>query len=278
MPHIRPDCIEQSASRFPVEHRRKPNNIAVRLTRDVLLLRSTGSSRRAIAASLNLSQRRVQTILDGVAPALSTPRKPFVTRERDADYAAVKAELGRGSTMRAEHQRYATRCPAPYSFSYFWRRFEDWLDAQPDPQGTFNEKKDRLYRRRSFRDRPETETVEPPRGGSFGARGDPPRAHVTPSATLALPEATGGRLGFPSLPGATNDEVGGGRAAGFDGKITDKPRLRSESRVSLTKTVPATEDTRDEIGGGAPLEGGLLFISEPHTALQIRQGALCADS
>jgi hypothetical protein len=132
MPHIRPDCAEQSATNFPTEHRRKPNSLAVRLTRDVLLLRSAGSSRRAIAAALNLSQRRVQTILNGVARGVPVKRKPFVMRERDADYASVEAALRAGSTMRAEHLKYGTRCPAPYSYSYFWRRFEDWLDAQPD--------------------------------------------------------------------------------------------------------------------------------------------------
>ena len=79
MPHIRPDCAEQSATNSPVEHRRKPNSLAVRLTRDVLLLRSAGSSRRAIAAALNLSQRRVQTILDGAAPPSKVERKPFVS-------------------------------------------------------------------------------------------------------------------------------------------------------------------------------------------------------
>jgi hypothetical protein len=134
MPHIRPDCAEQSATSSPVEHRRKRNSLAVRLTRDVLLLRSAGASRRAIAAALNLSPRRVQTILDGVAPAVSNRPKPFVMRERDADYASVEAALRAGSTMRAEHLKYATWCPAPYAYSFFWRRFEDWLEAQPDPR------------------------------------------------------------------------------------------------------------------------------------------------
>jgi hypothetical protein len=132
MPHIRPDCVEQSATRFPFEHRRKPNSLAVRLTRDVLLLRSAGSSRRAIAAALNLSQRRVQTILDGAAPAAPSERRPFVMRERNADYVNVEAALRAGSTLRAEHVKYATSCPAPYSFTSFWRRFEDWLESQPD--------------------------------------------------------------------------------------------------------------------------------------------------
>jgi hypothetical protein len=131
MPHIRPDCAEQSANNSPVEHPGKPNSIAVRLTRDVLLLRWAGSSRRAIAAALNLSQRRVQAILDGAAPAVRSDRRPFVMRERDADYGSVGAALKAGSTMRAEHLKYSTLCPAPYSYSYFWRRFEDWLDDQP---------------------------------------------------------------------------------------------------------------------------------------------------
>ena len=93
MPHIRPDCAGNPRPILPPQPRRTPNSIAVRLTRDVLLLRSAGSSRRAIAAALNLSQRRVQTILDGAAPAVPSRRKPFVTRERDADYASVEAAL-----------------------------------------------------------------------------------------------------------------------------------------------------------------------------------------
>jgi hypothetical protein len=68
MPHIRPNCPEQSATNSPRQHHLKPNSLAARLTRDVLLLRSAGSSRRAISAALNLSHRRVQTILNGAAP------------------------------------------------------------------------------------------------------------------------------------------------------------------------------------------------------------------
>jgi DNA-binding NarL/FixJ family response regulator len=115
MPHIRPDCAEQSAISFPIQTRHKPNSLAARLTRDILLLRSAGSSRRAIAAALNLSQGRVRTILSGVAPAVQTERRPFVMRERDADYASVEAALRAASTVGTEHLRYATRCPAPYS-------------------------------------------------------------------------------------------------------------------------------------------------------------------
>jgi hypothetical protein len=158
VPHIRPDCAEQSGTNAPRLYPRKPNVLAVRLTRDVLLLRSAGSSPRAIAAALNLSHRRVQTILDGAAPVPSQ-LKLFVTRERDADYASIEAALREGSTMRAEHLRYATRCPAPYSYSYFWRRFEDWLDAQPDDQIILRGKKDRALRRGSFGNTAETEVA-----------------------------------------------------------------------------------------------------------------------
>ena len=133
MPHIRPDCAEQSATNFLIEHRRKPNSLAARLTRDVLLLRRAGSSRRAIAAALNLSQRRVQTILDGAAPAIKSERRPFRRARARRGLCERGGGARAGSTMRAEHLKYATRCPAPYSYSYFWRRFEDWLDAQPDP-------------------------------------------------------------------------------------------------------------------------------------------------
>src|SRR5271166_708977 len=152
MPDIRPDCAEQSETIAPPHHRSRPDSLAARLTRDVLLLRSAGSSRRAIAAALNLSQRRVQTILDGSALAVPSRRGPFEMRERDADYASVDAALRAGSTMRTEHLNYATRCPAPYSYSHFWRRFADWLDSQPDPQIALGSTlADRAVRRRATR-------------------------------------------------------------------------------------------------------------------------------
>jgi CRISPR-associated endonuclease Cas1 len=276
MPHIRPDCAEQSATTSPVRPRRKLDRLAARLTRDVLLLRSAGSSPRAIAATLRLSYRRVQTILDGAAPAFRSEQRPFVMRERDADYAGVGAALKAGSTMRAEHLRYATLCPAPYSYSHFWRRFEDWLDAQPDPQVIRSGKKDRLRDRGSFGNKAETEAaVGRPGLGSVGASGGMPGANAMPSVISALPETVGSSLGFPGLPGGRNDEVRGGRAAGVDGKVIAKLRMHSESRVSPTNAAAETEHSRDEILKGSPLEGGLLFISEPQTALQIRKGALC---
>jgi CRISPR-associated endonuclease Cas1 len=276
MPHIRPDCAEQSATRPPHQARRNPNSVAARLTRDVLLLRSAGSSRRAIAAALNLSQRRVQTILEGGAPALSSPRGPFVTRERDADYAAVEAALRIGSTMRAEHLRYATRCPAPYSYSYFWRRFEDWLSAQPDPQILLRGQKRCSLRRGSFGNRLETE-VSTGRTGpdSFGAIGGASGADVKPSAILSLTKTIGRSSDFPGLSDGRSDEVSLMRVAGSSGTDAAEPHPRSEIRFSPTNAAPANENSSDEILSGAPLEGGLLFISEPHTALQIRRGALC---
>jgi CRISPR-associated endonuclease Cas1 len=276
MPHIRPDCAEQSTTNAPRQHPRKPNNLAVRLTRDVLLLRSTGSSRRAIAAALSLSQRRVQTILDGAVPAFRSKQRSFVMRERDADYVSVGAALKAGSTMRAEHLRYATRCPAPYSYSHFWRRFEDWLDARPDPQVIRSGKKDRVRHRGSFGNKAETEAaVGRPGLGSFGASGGMPGANAMPSVISALPETVGSSLGFPGLPADRNDEARGGRAADVDGKIMAKLRMHSESIVSPTNATAETEHSRDEILRGSPLEGALLFISEPQTALQIRKGALC---
>jgi hypothetical protein len=263
MPHIRLDCAEQSAANVPLQHRRKPNSSAVRLTRDVLLLRSAGSSRRAIAAALNLSQRRVQTILDGVAPAVSNRRKPFVRRERDADYASVDGALRPGSTMRAEHLKYATWCPAPYAYSYFCRRFEDWLEAQPDPRN---------------------------------ASSAPPAGDTLSSATSVLPTSDRGSLGFPGL------REGGGwagrrHAVGLRGRVAAK-LVQAEIRVSpanacdvpsaahldsegteLAVCVSASEKSegprrssvsepetvagREVVSGGSPLEGGLLFISEP---------------
>jgi CRISPR-associated endonuclease Cas1 len=241
MPHIRPDCAEQSAANVPLQHRRKPNSIAVRLTRDVLLLRSAGSSRRAIAAALNLSQRRVQTILDGAAPAVSNRRKPFVTRERDADYASVEGALRAGSTMRAEHLKYATWCPAPYAYSYFWRRFEDWLEAQPDPRN---------------------------------ASSAPPAGNTLSSAKSVLPTSDRGSLDFPGL---REDDGWAGRrhAVGLRGQVAAK-LVQAEIRVSPANAcdVPSADCT-DVVSGGSPLEGGLLFIAEPETALQVRKGALC---
>ena len=285
MPHIRRDCAEQSAINSPPQHRRSPNSIAARLTRDVLLLRSAGSSRRAIAAALNLSQRRVQTILDGSALAVPSRRRPFEMRERDADYASVEAALRMGSTMRAEHLNYATRCPAPYSYSFFWRRFADWLDAQPD--ATLLASIPGSSPRRSLN----TETVGTGDGGkhesangcsvgrhTVGASGItsyPPGGGAASGATSGLTGATGGPLGFPCLPGASDDEVGRGRAVGSHGEVTAKFRVQSEIRDSPANADPETEDSPEPLSGGAPLEGGLLFISEPDTALQIRKGALC---
>ena len=154
--------------------------------------------------------------------------------------------------MRAEHLKYATRCPAPYSYSYFWRRFEDWLDAQPDLG----------FGRRAW-------------GMSDAIRGLP-GDDVTSAATKpALPETPGGSLGFPGLPGGSSDEDSRGRAANSHGKIAAKLRQRSEIRFSPANAAPEPEDSGDVLSGGTPLEGGLLFISEPDTALQIRKGALC---
>jgi CRISPR/Cas system-associated endonuclease Cas1 len=58
-------------------------------------------------------------------------------------------------------------------------------------------------------------------------------------------------------------------------EVAAKLRLQSEIRFSPANAAPETEDRGDVLSGGAPLEGGLLFISEPDTALQIRRGALC---
>ena len=135
MPHIRPDCAEQSATNLLIEHRRKPNGLAARLTRDVLLLHSAGSSRRAIATTLNLSQRRVQTILNAAAPASQANVGPSSCANAMRNLRVSRQPFSR-STMRAEHLRYATRCPAPYSYSHFWRRFEDgWTPSRTPTSG-----------------------------------------------------------------------------------------------------------------------------------------------
>jgi CRISPR-associated endonuclease Cas1 len=233
MPHIRPDSAEQSAPTVPVEHRRKPNSTAVRLTRDVLLLRSAGSSRRAIAAALNLSQRRIQTILDGSALTVPSRRGSFEMRERDADYANVEAALRTGSTMRAEHLAYATRCAAPYSYSYFWRRFEDWLDSQPAPQIALGSSTlvDRAARKRAT------------------------RSH---DGLVKL------RLQSEILVSPAN------ACAAAQPAVQDSELSERAVCVGASEACEGPERT-----GGSPLQGGLLFISEPDTALQIRKGALC---
>ena len=248
MPHIRPDCAEQSATNFLFEHRPKPNSYAARLTRDVLLLRSAGSSRRAIAGALNLSQRRVQAILEGAAPAVEAIAGRFVMRERDADYATVEAALRAGSTLRAEHLKYATRCPAPYSFTSFWRRFEDWLDAQPDPGITPVRSPQSVARNRAVRS---------------DGKGDVPAGNSCFSSER-------GRTSFP----ATVEEADRGELACGPAADGGQARLRSETSTRMDPK-PQSEDSCSQAFGGSPLEGGLLFISEPDTALQIRKGALC---
>ena len=190
---------------------RKLKSQAVKLTRAVLMLRSDGSSRYAIAIALGLSQRRVQTILDGAASR--DELSPFAARERDADYATVAMALRTGSTLRAEHQKYSARHPAPYSYAFFWRRFEDWLGCQPDS------------------------VAQPP------GQPAPSRALVEGSSREPAP-----------------------RGRGVEGK---SPRAGAEP---VEASPRETDRTQIE---GQELEGGLLFISEPDTALQIRKGALC---
>jgi CRISPR-associated endonuclease Cas1 len=250
MPHIRPDCAEQSTINAPHQTRRKTDGLAVRLTRAVLILRSAGSSRRAIAAALNLSQRRVQTILDGAAPGVQSERKAFTARERDADYASVEAALRAGSTLRAEHQRYATRCPAPYSYTSFWRRFEDWLDAKPDPGiAPGSPPAERAPRKRAVRS---DGKVAAKLRFQSEIRVSPANASDEFSTTV---EADRSELAVCSIATENNPRVPGTNSGRFD---------RSWR-----------EDSCDTATGGSPLEGGLLFISEPDTALQIRKGALC---
>ena len=229
MPHIRPDCAEQSATNFLIEHRRKPNSLAARLTRDVLLLRSAGSSRRAIAAALNLSQRRVQTILDGAALAVRSRRRPFVMRERDADYASVEAALRAGSTMRAEHPRYATRCPAPYSYSYFWRRFADWLDAQPDPAS--GDARERIFWRNRRR-----------------CQG----AARRPAATSGLPRRWRPLRASLAFLAAASDEVG--RGALWAPRRQSPPSFACDRKFAFPRRTPCPRpsDSPEPLGGAPP--------------------------
>jgi CRISPR-associated endonuclease Cas1 len=131
MPHIRAPLAEQSAS--------FPDSIAVALTRDVLRLRKAGSTHRAIATELDVSIRKVQSVLRREKAA-----KPFRANERDADWVAVAAALVAGSTLAAEHLKYAAHAARPFVLSHFWRRFEDWRAAHggasfapgPGPRGT----------------------------------------------------------------------------------------------------------------------------------------------
>jgi CRISPR/Cas system-associated endonuclease Cas1 len=52
-------------------------------------------------------------------------------------------------------------------------------------------------------------------------------------------------------------------------------RLQPEIRFSPANAAPEIDDSPEVLWGGTPLEGGMLFISEPDTALQVRKGALC---
>ena len=117
----------------------------------------------------------------------------------------------------------------------------------------------------------ETEiAVERPDLGYSGASGGVPGVDAMPSA-----KTIGSSLDYPGLPGGRSDDVSLTRVAGSRGTSVAELRPRSEIRFSPTNAAPATENSGDEILSGAPLEGGLLFISEPQTALQIRKGGLC---
>jgi hypothetical protein len=149
--------------------------------------------------------------------------KPFVMRERDADYASAEGALRAGSTMRAEHLKYATWCPAPYACLYFWRRFEDWLEAQPDPRN---------------------------------ASSAPPVGDTLSSATKSmLPTSDRGSLGFPGHSGW----VGRRHAVGLRGQVAAK-LVQAEIRVSPANACDVSSaDRTDVVSGGSPLEGGLLY-------------------
>jgi CRISPR-associated endonuclease Cas1 len=131
--------------------------------------------------------------------------------------------------MRTEHLNCATRCPAPYSYSYFWRRFADWLDSQPDPQTA--------------------------QGPALAVRKRATRFHDG-LATL--------RLQSEILVSSANACLAA-QPAVQDGELSERAVC-----VGASERYEGPERT-----GGSPLEGGLLFISEPDTALQIRKGALC---
>jgi hypothetical protein len=109
---------------------------AIALTRQALSLAAAGASRRAIAAGLGLSHRRVQTILTGAAFASNGVQRTFIPRERDADWPSVAAALEAGSTLKAEHLKYATSAPAPFSLTNFWRRLEAWQACRLPTPGT----------------------------------------------------------------------------------------------------------------------------------------------
>jgi CRISPR-associated endonuclease Cas1 len=81
-------------------------------------------------------------------------------------------------------------------------------------------------------------------------------------------------LGFPGL--REGDGWAGRRhAVGLRGQVAAKP-VQPEIHVSPANAcdVPSA-DRMDVVSGGSSLEGGLLFIAEPETALQVRKGALC---
>ena len=142
-------------------------------------------------------------------------------RERDADYASLDAALRAGSTMRAEHQNYATRCPAPYSYSYFWRRFADWLDAQPDAPSAY-----RQVPRRAL-------------GASSEANRGLPAASAKAAIQSGAPKDDDRSAGFPDMSLAGLCRVGSGRAMNPHEKVPSTIPLGSEIHASPTNTSDA---------------------------------------
>jgi CRISPR associated protein Cas1 len=76
---------------------------------------------------------------------------------------------------------------------------------------------------------------------------------------------------YDDLSAAVEEGDRGDLAAGSVA-TKDSPCVPETNRGGIDRSQH--EKSCDTAGGGSPLEGGLLFISEPDTALQIRQGAL----
>jgi CRISPR-associated protein Cas1 len=195
--------------------------VRVKINRKILALRKRGLSHREIASQLGVAKSRVQNTLDAAKPAKA---HPFVMRERDADYAAIDAALARGSNLRAEYARYASRVPHPLAFGYFATRFTKWRAAQKSANHVFAE-------------------VSAP------SSDDLPKSPIRPNVSRVSEQRTSKELA----------------------SLRASPANMSESLpVYLAQDRAAPFD----YVGVAPLERGVLFLSDPGVALQVRKSAL----
>jgi CRISPR-associated endonuclease Cas1 len=202
----------------------------------------------------------VQNVLDAAKP---TSEKPFVSRERDADYAAIDAAMGAGSTIRAEFERYAAQCSWPYAFSHFSKRLAEWRTAclaggravvARSPEGATRQRKPSLASGRAV-------IARSPKGATWQAERAQPKTRVACRDDLAT----------KLLLRAETDGID--RSGPLETVVTSSANASEPLPTSInhhtSKTAPF------DFVGVTPLERGLLWISERDAALQIRKGALC---